>query len=95
MRLAKNTCASANGAWTQFLGIQCYVRHPDQYYSEIPRYMGHRAFGIGGFTGNHVSVDPERNLFTVFLGNRVKNRLTTLLPEEGKTLEDYGLRSDG
>ncbi len=85
----------ANGGWTQFLGVQCYVRHPDQYYSEIPRYMGKRAFGIGGFTGNHVSVDPERNVFAVFLGNRVLNRLTVLVPEEGKSLEDYGLNPDG
>ena len=60
----------ANGEWTQFLGVQCYVRHPDQYYSEIPCYMGKRAFGIGGFTGNHVSMDPERDAFVVFLGNR-------------------------
>ena len=57
--------------------------------------MGMRAFGIGGFTGNHVSVDPDRGLFTVFLGNRVKNRLTVLVPEAGKTLEDYGLNPDG
>ena len=84
-----------NGAWTQFLGIQCYVRHPDQYYSEIPCYMGKQAFGIGGFTGNHVSVDPEHDLFAVFLGNRVLNRLTVLVPEEGKTLADYGLNPDG
>ena len=84
-----------NGAWTQFLGVQCYVRHPDQYYSEIPGYMGHRAFGIGGFTGNHVSMDPERELFVVFLGNRVLNRLTVLVPEEGKRLVDYGLNPDG
>lgn len=83
------------GGWSQFLGVCCYVRHPVQYYSEIPVYMGSRAFGVGGFTGNHLSIDPERNLFTVFLGNRVKNRLTTLLPEEGKTLENYGLRPDG
>ena len=85
----------ANGAWTQFLGVQCYVRHPDQYYSEIPAYMGREAFGIGGFTGNHVSLDPARNLFVVFLGNRVLNRLTVLVPEEGKSLADYGLNPDG
>ena len=85
----------ANGEWTQFLGAQCYVRHPDQYYSEIPCYMGKRAFGIGGFTGNHVSVDPERDAFVVFLGNRVLNRLTVLVPEEGKGLADYGLNPDG
>ena len=84
-----------DGTYTQYLGCQCYLRHPDQYWSEIPEYMGARAFGIGGFTGNHVSMDPARNLFTVFLGNRVRGRLTVLLPEEGKTLTDYGLRADG
>ena len=40
-------------------------------------------------------MDPERGLFTVFLGNRVKNRLTVLVPEEGKTPADYGLNPDG
>ena len=83
-----------DGSYTQYLGVQCYVRHPQQYYSEIPVYMGRNAFGIGGFTGNHVSMDPERGLFTIFLGNRVKNRLTVLIPEEGKTLPDYGLQPD-
>ena len=84
-----------DGTYTQYLGLQCYVRHPEQYWSEIPAYMGRSAFGIGGFTGNHVSMDPERGLFTIFLGNRVLNRLTVLIPEEGKTLTDYGLRPDG
>ena len=84
-----------DGTYTQYLGIQCYVRHPVQYWSEIPAYMGSRAFGIGGFTGNHVSMDPKRNIFTVFLGNRVRNRLTVLVPEAGKTLTDYGLNADG
>ena len=85
----------ADGTYTQYLGYQCYVRHPQQYYSEIPRYMGRQAFGNAGFTGNHLSVDPEHGTFTMFLGNRVKNRLTVLLPEAGKTLEDYGLNADG
>ena len=71
------------------------MRHPEQYHSEIPVYMGRNAFGIGGFTGNHVSVDPLRGLFTVFLGNRVRNRLTVLIPEAGKGLTDYGLNADG
>ena len=84
-----------DGTYTQFLGLQCYVRHPVQYWSEIPVYMGRSAFGIGGFTGNHVSVDPQRDLFTIFLGNRVRNRLTVLVPEEGKGLTDYGLKADG
>ena len=83
------------GGHSQYLGMQCFVRHPEQYYSEIPAYMGRGAFGNAGFTGNHVSVDPERGLFTIFLGNRVRNRLTVLIPEPGKTLTDYGLNADG
>ena len=84
-----------DGTYSQYLGYQCFVRHPDQYYSEIPRYMGMRAFGNAGFTGTHLSVDPEHSCFVFFLGNRVKGRLTTLIPEEGKTLADYGLNGDG
>ena len=84
-----------DGTYTQYLGYQCYVRHPDQYFSEIPRYMGRQAFGNAGFTGNHLSVDPEHGTFTLFLGNRVKERLTVLLPETGRTLTDYGLNADG
>lgn len=84
-----------DGTHTQYLGYQCYVRHPNQYYSEIPRYMGLQAFGNAGFTGNHLSVDPEHGTFAFFLGNRVKDRLTVLLPEEGKTFADYGISPDG
>ena len=57
--------------------------------------MSGEAFGIGGFTGNHFSVDPRGGRYSVFLGNRVRDRLTVLIPPEGKTLEDYGLRPDG
>ena len=84
-----------DGTYSQYLGYQCYVRHPDQYFSEIPRYMGMRAFGNAGFTGNHLSVDPERGSYVFFLGNRVKDRLTMLVPEEGKGFRDYGLQEDG
>lgn len=84
-----------DGTWSQFLGYQCYVRHPDQYFSEIPVYESDSAFGIGGFTGNHLSVDPEKKIFAIFLGNRVYDRLTVLIPEDGKTYADYGLNPDG
>ncbi len=84
-----------DGTYTQYLGYQCYVRHPDQYFSEIPQYMGRQAFGNAGFTGNHLSVDPEHGSFVFFLGNRVKGRLTMLIPEKGKRFEDYGINGDG
>lgn len=85
----------ADGSWTQFLGSQCYVKHPCQYHSEIPVYMSDRAIGLSGFTGHHLAVDAERGIFTLFLGSRVMNRLTVLIPEKGRSLMDYGLRPDG
>lgn len=83
------------GGWTQFLGCQCYVKHPDQYFSEIPIFMSDQAIGMGGFTGNHLSVDPASGVFVLFLGNRVLDRLTVLVPEAGRCLADYGLAPDG
>ena len=84
-----------DGTWTQFLGYQCYLHHPDQYFSEIPVYMSPSAFGIGGFTGNHVSIDPGTDRFSIFLGNRVRNRLTVILPKSGEACTACGLRADG
>ena len=84
-----------DGSWTQFLGSQCYVRHPDQYYSEIPAYESDQAIGVSGFTGHHLSIDPETGVFALFLGNRVQDRLTVLIPEPGKSFADYGLNPDG
>ena len=84
-----------DGTYTQYLGYQCYLKHPDQYFSEIPAGMSLSAFGIGGFTGNHFSVDPETERYTIFLGNRVRDRLTVLIPPAGKSYTDYGLRPDG
>ena len=83
------------GGYRQYLGYLCYVKHPNQYDSEIPPYMGASAFGIGGFTGNHLSVDPERGVFALFLGNRCYQRLTVLRPEKGKAITDYGLMPTG
>ena len=84
-----------DGTYTQYLGYLCYLKHPDQYFSEIPAGMSLSAFGIGGFTGNHFSVDPTEGRYTIFLGNRVRDRLTVLIPPTGKKLTDYGLRPDG
>lgn len=85
----------SGGGFTQYLGCQCFVKHPDQYFSEIPAYMGERAVGLSGFTGHHLSIDPERGIFALFLGDRVLNRLTVLLPAPGRSRTDYGLAEDG
>ncbi|MBQ8200725.1 MAG: beta-lactamase family protein [Clostridia bacterium] len=88
-------CRRPDGTYSQYLGAQCYVKHPQQYFSEIPLYESDKAIGLSGFTGHHLSVDVETGVFVVFLGSRVQNRLTVLLPEPGRTLADYGLNPDG
>ena len=57
--------------------------------------MGGRAISLSGFVGNHIALDPERGIFEFFLGSRVQDRLTVLLPPPGRTLTDYGLAPDG
>lgn len=96
-RMARNRMGRLlpEGRYTQYLGSQCYVKHPQQYFSEIPLYMSDQAIGLSGFTGHHLSVDPETGVFALFLGNRVLDRLTVLVPEQGRTLTDYGLAEDG
>lgn len=84
-----------DGTYSQYLGTLCYVKHPEQYFSEIPIYMSQSAIGLSGFTGHHIAIDPQTGMFTLFLGNRVMNRLTVLLPKAGEAITDYGLRSDG
>lgn len=84
-----------NGKFTQHLGYLCYVKHPNQYDSEIPAYMTERAFGLSGFTGNHISIDPKINRFNVFLGNRCFNRLTIITPKGEAFFRTLGLEADG
>ena len=95
--MARNRLGRAlpEGGHTQYLGSQCYVKHPNQYFSEIPVYMSDQAIGLSGFTGHHIAIDPEIGVFTLFLGNRVLNRLSVLIPEKGRSLTDYGLAADG
>ena len=97
MFMARNRTGyrKADGSWTQFLGSQCYVKHPQQYFSEIPIYESDKAIGLSGFTGHHLSVDVETGVFALFLGNRVLERLTVCIPEQGKSITDYGLHPDG
>ena len=61
---------NADGTHVQYLGYQCFSRHPQQRLSEVPAYMGPCALGLSGFTGNHLSLDPEAGVFALFLGNR-------------------------
>jgi CubicO group peptidase (beta-lactamase class C family) len=83
------------GVYTQHLGYLCFVKHPHQFDSETPEYMTASAFGLSGFTGNHISLDPQLGVYHIFLGNRCLNRLTVLVPDTPEALAYYGLRPDG
>ncbi len=84
-----------DGSYQQYLGVQCYVKHPVQRHSEVPVYESDQAISLSGFTGHHLSVDVGTGVFALFLGSRVQNRLSVLVPEAGKSLTDYGLSADG
>ena len=65
-----------DGGHTQCLGWLCYAKNPVQTFSEVPACFGPRTVALSGFTGCHISMDPERSQFMLFLGNRVHNRVT-------------------
>ena len=67
-----------DGMDSQYMGYLCYSKQPDQTFSEVPAYFGHRTIALNGFTGNHFSVDPEKNQFMILLANRIHNRATTV-----------------
>jgi len=85
----------ADGSYRQYLGYLCFVKSPVQRFSEVPQWMGDRAFGMSGFTGNHIAIDPEAGIFDLFLGNRCHNRVSVIQPPEGKELSSYGLTKEG
>ena len=67
-----------DGTDSQYMGYLCYSKQPDQTFSEVPAYFGNRTIALNGFTGNHFSVDPEKNQFMILLANRIHNRATTV-----------------
>lgn len=67
-----------DGTDSQYMGYLCYSKQPEQTFSEVPAYFGARTIALNGFTGNHFSVDPEKNQFMILLANRIHNRATTV-----------------
>ncbi len=67
-----------DGSDSQYMGYLCYSKQPVQTFSEVPAYFGPRTIALNGFTGNHFSVDPEKNQFMILLANRIHNRATTV-----------------
>jgi len=86
---------NADGTYRQPLGFLCFTKHPLQRLSEVPAYMGEHGFGVSGFTGNHLVIDPILGTFTLFLGNRCHMRVSHITPPEGRDLASYGLDEKG
>jgi CubicO group peptidase (beta-lactamase class C family) len=85
----------ADGSYRQYLGYLCFSKSPAQRFSEVPQWMSGRAFGLSGFTGNHIAIDPDAGVFDLFLGNRCHNRVSVIQPPEGKDIACYGLTPEG
>ena len=84
-----------DGTYRQYLGYLCFAKHPLQRLSEVPHWMDGRAIGLSGFTGNHLSIDPDTERFVLFLGNRCHGRVSHIVPPEGMDLSAYGLDARG
>ncbi|MBR1409386.1 MAG: serine hydrolase [Clostridia bacterium] len=97
MEIGKNRTGIAypDGTHRQYLGMICHVKHPNQYYSEVPAFMTDAAFGLSGFTGHHLSMDPVLGCFVLYLGSRCHMHVSRLIPPPGRTLQDYGPGADG
>lgn len=86
---------NADGTHRQYLGYLCFTKHPNQHLSEVPPWMGESSIGLSGFTGNHLSLEPNLGRFVLFLGNRCHMRVSNIQPPEGMSLADYGLDERG
>jgi CubicO group peptidase (beta-lactamase class C family) len=85
----------ADGSYRQYLGFLCFSKSPAQRFSEVPQWMSSNAFGLSGFTGNHIAIDPESGIFDLFLGNRCHNRVSVIQPPDGRDIALYGLTPEG
>jgi len=84
---------AVGGEYRQFLGMLCFAKSPVARLSEVPPWMGLRAFAFPGYTGNHLAMDPDNGVFDLFLGNRCHNRVSRIEPEEAA--EALGLPDSG
>ena len=84
---------TSSGEYRQFLGMLCFSKSPVARLSEVPSWMGLRAFALAGYTGNHLAIDPDLGVFDLFLGNRCHNRVSQVQPE--KQAASLGLSEEG
>jgi CubicO group peptidase (beta-lactamase class C family) len=93
-QVGKNrTGHSLPGDYRQYLGQLCFSKSPVKKLSEVPSFMGERAFALSGYTGNHLAIDPDLGVFDLFLGNRCHFRLSQVKPEKAEAF--LGLSDSG
>ncbi len=72
--------SKVSGAYRQYMGLLCFSKSSVQRLSELPSWMGRQSFGLSGYTGNHIAIDPDLGVFDILLGNRCHNRVSKILP---------------
>ncbi len=60
----------------QYLGLLCYVKHPNLMESEVFHALSGRAFASAGYTGMQLTIDPLNEVFLFLGSNRTHNRIT-------------------
>lgn len=93
LEIGKNRTGSTRGRYRQYLGYLCFSKSAVQRLSEVPSWMGDRAFGQAGYTGNHLAIDPRLGVFDLLLGNRCHMRVSAIEP--GDAPEAAGLSQQG
>ncbi len=82
LEIGKNRTGRHHGRYRQYLGYLCFAKSAVPRLSEVPPWMGERAFGLSGYTGNHLAIDPELGVFDLLLGNRCHMRVSMIEPQE-------------
>ncbi len=65
-----------DGRYRQYLGYGCYSKNPDAIASEVYHPLSGNAIAMSGFTGNHLSIDINNQVFTFIVTNRCHNRVS-------------------
>lgn len=93
LEIGKNRTGTTAGRYRQYLGYLCFAKSAVRRLSEVPPWMGERALGLSGYTGNHLAIDPELGAFDLLLGNRCHMRVSAIEPPEAA--EAFGLSKEG
>lgn len=68
----------SDGSYSQFHGYLCYSKNPISENSEVNHWLSGNAFALGGYTGNHIMIDFNNQVFTFLASNRCHNRITQI-----------------